>query len=85
MLIHERMLESYIMARKLFLKPGGRMFPSTGTIFVCPITDAALWHEQQVGGQCSGEVTRWECTSVCVLLCGGVRRGAVWVPCGVWH
>lgn len=46
MLIHERMLESYIIARKRFLKPGGLMFPTTGTIFTAPFTDATLWTEQ---------------------------------------
>jgi len=40
MLVHERMLESYMIARQMFLKPGGRMFPSTGTIFAAPFTDA---------------------------------------------
>jgi histone-arginine methyltransferase CARM1 len=39
MLIHERMLESFMIARQMFLKPGGKMFPSTGTIFAAPFTD----------------------------------------------
>jgi len=46
MLIHERMLESYIIARQRFLKPGGRMFPATGTIHLAPFTDPALYAEQ---------------------------------------
>ena len=46
MLIHERMLESYIIARQRFLKPGGRMFPATGTIHLAPFTDPALHAEQ---------------------------------------
>jgi histone-arginine methyltransferase CARM1 len=46
MLIHERMLESYIIARQRFLKPGGLMFPSRGTIHVAPFTDPALHAEQ---------------------------------------
>jgi type I protein arginine methyltransferase len=56
MLIHERMLESYMIARQMFLKPGGRMFPSTGTIFAAPFTDATLWNEQ------SGKVSFWHNT-----------------------
>ena len=47
LLVHERMLESYAEARKRFLKPGGIMFPSTGSIFLAPITDAALYKEQE--------------------------------------
>lgn len=43
LLVHERMLESYIVARDRFLKPGGAMIPSSGTIFVAPIADANLW------------------------------------------
>lgn len=39
MLIHERMLESYMIARQMFLKPGGKMFPNSGTIFAAPFTD----------------------------------------------
>lgn len=46
MLIHERMLESYIIARQRFLKPGGLMLPTTGTIYAAPFTDAALHAEQ---------------------------------------
>lgn len=32
--------QSYMIARKRFLKPGGRMFPSTGTLYVAPFSDA---------------------------------------------
>lgn len=39
MLIHEQMLKSYIAARKLFLKPGGKMFPNNGIIYAAPFTD----------------------------------------------
>jgi hypothetical protein len=46
MLVHERMLESYIAARDLFLKPGGLMMPTTGTVFMAPFSDRALYAEQ---------------------------------------
>ena len=46
MLVHERMLESYVAARDRFLKPRGLMLPSTGSIFICPFTDQALYDEQ---------------------------------------
>ncbi len=45
LLVHERMIESYIVARDRFLKPGGAMIPSTGTIYVAPFSDAALWQQ----------------------------------------
>lgn len=43
LLVHERMIESYIVARDRFLKPGGAMVPSMGTIYVAPFSDANLW------------------------------------------
>jgi histone-arginine methyltransferase CARM1 len=45
LLVHERMLESYIHARDYYLKPGGHMLPSTGTIQLAPFSDSALWLE----------------------------------------
>lgn len=46
LLVHERMLESYVTAREKFLKPGGLMMPTTGSILLCPFTDDALYREQ---------------------------------------
>ncbi|CAO1631287.1 unnamed protein product [Parajaminaea phylloscopi] len=45
LLVHERMCESFIDARDRFLKPGGAMFPSAGTICFAPIEDKAIWDE----------------------------------------
>eukprot|EP00053_Salpingoeca_punica_P011299 m.100923 g.100923 ORF g.100923 m.100923 type:complete len:471 (+) comp15639_c2_seq10:62-1474(+) len=44
MLVNERMLESFVHARK-WLKPGGKMFPSTATMFACPFSDEQLYFE----------------------------------------
>lgn len=46
LLVHERMIESYIVARDRFLKPKGRMYPTTGSIVFAPMTDDALYREQ---------------------------------------
>lgn len=46
LLVHERMLESYIAARERFMKPGGKMFPGFSTIYVCPFSDNSLYQEQ---------------------------------------
>lgn len=46
LLVHERMLEALVTARERFLKPGGRVFPTTASIHVLPVTDQALWNEQ---------------------------------------
>lgn len=47
LLVHERMLESYVVARDRFLKPGGLMFPTTGSIVIAPFTDFTLYSEQE--------------------------------------
>ena len=47
LLVHERMLESYIVARDRWLKPGGKMFPTCSTIFTAPFTDKMLYEEQR--------------------------------------
>ncbi|CAG8449721.1 14264_t:CDS:2 [Acaulospora colombiana] len=54
LLIHERMLESYIFARDKYLKPGGTLFPSMGSIYLAPFTDATLWSETK------GKARFWE-------------------------
>eukprot|EP01035_Chromulina_nebulosa_P020009 gene20009-25983_t len=46
LLVHERMLETYITARSRFLKLNGLMYPSTGSIILAPFTDDALYNEQ---------------------------------------
>lgn len=45
MLYNERMLETYLHAKK-WLKPDGKMFPSRGDLFVAPFNDEALYIEQ---------------------------------------
>ncbi|GFN91332.1 histone-arginine methyltransferase carmer, partial [Plakobranchus ocellatus] len=45
MLFNERMLESYLHAKK-WLKPDGRMFPTQGDLHIAPFTDEALYMEQ---------------------------------------
>ncbi|XP_065834158.1 histone-arginine methyltransferase CARM1-like isoform X2 [Oscarella lobularis] len=45
MLVNERMLETFIHARK-WLKPTGKMFPTQGVLYVVPFTDDALYIEQ---------------------------------------
>ncbi|PPS16636.1 hypothetical protein GOBAR_AA03927 [Gossypium barbadense] len=45
LLVNERMLESYIIARDQFLVPNGKMFPSTGRIHMAPFSDEYLFVE----------------------------------------
>lgn len=44
MLYNERMLESYLHAKK-WLKPDGKMFPTTGDLHIAPFYDDALYME----------------------------------------
>ncbi|KAG2407231.1 histone-arginine methyltransferase [Vigna angularis] len=45
LLINERMLESYVIARDRFLVPTGKMFPALGRIHMAPFTDEYLFIE----------------------------------------
>ncbi|KAJ8681772.1 hypothetical protein QAD02_017564 [Eretmocerus hayati] len=45
MLYNERMLETYLHAKK-WLVPGGRMFPSRGDLHIAPFSDESLYMEQ---------------------------------------
>jgi histone-arginine methyltransferase CARM1 len=45
-LLNERMLETYVIARQLFLKPEGRMFPARADFCVVPFSDTDIYNEQ---------------------------------------
>ncbi|RWS00854.1 Histone-arginine methyltransferase CARMER-like protein [Dinothrombium tinctorium] len=45
MLFNERMLETYLHAKK-WLVPDGKMFPTRGDLHIAPFTDASLYMEQ---------------------------------------
>lgn len=45
MLFNERMLETYLHAKK-WLKPNGKMFPTKGDLHVAPFSDETLFTEQ---------------------------------------
>ncbi|XP_010524707.1 PREDICTED: probable histone-arginine methyltransferase 1.3 [Tarenaya hassleriana] len=45
LLVNERMLESYVIARDRFLSPNGKMFPTLGRIHMAPFTDEFLFTE----------------------------------------
>ena len=45
MLYNERMLESFLHAKK-WLKPMGRMYPCRGILYVAPFNDEQLYLEQ---------------------------------------
>ncbi|KAF9168761.1 hypothetical protein DFQ26_000028 [Actinomortierella ambigua] len=54
LLVHERMIESFIYARDNFLRPGGHLFPNKGHMFLAPFTDALLYTETM------GKARFWE-------------------------
>ncbi|XP_021904939.1 probable histone-arginine methyltransferase 1.3 isoform X1 [Carica papaya] len=45
LLVNERMLESYVIARDRFLVPNGKMFPTIGRIHMAPFSDEYLFVE----------------------------------------
>ncbi|GFZ08988.1 protein arginine methyltransferase 4A [Actinidia rufa] len=46
LLVNERMLETYIIARDRFLLPNGKMFPTIGRIHMAPFSDEYLYVER---------------------------------------
>ena len=44
-LLNERMLETYVIARQLFLKPEGRMFPARADLCIIPFSDSEIYNE----------------------------------------
>ena len=44
-LLNERMLETYIIARDMFLKPRGRLFPAKADLCIMPFTDETIYNE----------------------------------------
>jgi histone-arginine methyltransferase CARM1 len=46
-LFHERMVEAFLLARDRFMKPGGRMFPGEGRVWLAPFADAKLHQARQ--------------------------------------
>ena len=65
-LVNGRGVEWFTIARDKFLKPGGKMFPSTATVYVAPFSDAVL-HEEQVGS-CAYVNVQHACVR-CVCTC----------------
>lgn len=53
LLVNERMLESYIYARKHFMRPGGRMFPTTASIYF------GLFREDVLHAEMGQRVSFW--------------------------
>ncbi|KAL7210468.1 hypothetical protein ACSBR1_031926 [Camellia fascicularis] len=45
LLVNERMLETYVIARDRFLVPNGKMFPTIGRIHMAPFSDEYLYVE----------------------------------------
>ncbi|XP_057467549.1 probable histone-arginine methyltransferase 1.3 isoform X2 [Actinidia eriantha] len=46
LLVNERMLETYVIARDRFLLPNGKMFPTIGRIHMAPFSDEYLYVER---------------------------------------
>ena len=66
LLVNERMLETYVYARKRFLKPGGKMFPQVGRIHVAAFSDEVLYGELVSKAAFWLQVRSLACTAMCV-------------------
>jgi protein arginine N-methyltransferase 1 len=61
-LLYESMLDTVLLARDKYLKPGGMIFPDTASLFICAIEDqeykeekinCTCFHSLSLGGSCS--------------------------------
>ncbi len=79
LLLHERMIESYLTARDRWLKPDpltdrfnpAQMFPSQGTIFLAPFSDSCLYagtHEK---------IKFWESTNFYGIDLSSLQQAAI--------
>merc|ERR1711934_1319283 len=57
LLLRESMLDSVLLARDRWLKPGGAMYPSHATLYLAPISGGKIW--KQKAEQWQGEDQHW--------------------------
>ena len=55
-LLYESMLDTVLLARDKYLKPGGLMFPDTASMYICAIEDQD-YKEEKINCTCSYFVT----------------------------
>ena len=46
-MFHERMVEDFLLARDRFLAPGGKLFPTTGRLWLAPFFDEKLYEKRR--------------------------------------
>jgi protein arginine N-methyltransferase 1 len=51
-LLYESMLDTVLLARDKYLKPGGLIFPDTATMYICAIEDQE-YKEEKINCTCS--------------------------------
>ena len=51
-LLYESMLDTVLLARDKYLKPGGLIFPDTASMYICAIEDQE-YREEKIGCTCS--------------------------------
>lgn len=51
-LLYESMLDTVLLARDKYLKPGGLIFPDTAAMYICAIEDQE-YKEEKIGCACS--------------------------------
>ena len=57
-LLYESMLDTVLLARDKYLKPGGLIFPDTASMYICAIEDQD-YREEKIGCTCSHIVPLW--------------------------
>ena len=55
-LLYESMLDTVLLARDKYLRPGGLIFPDTASMYICAIEDQD-YKEEKINCACSFTVT----------------------------
>ena len=72
-LLYESMLDTVLLARDKYLKPGGLIFPDTATLFLAGIEDQD-YKEEKINCACA----HWSCTNLGVNGLGSLGQ-CIWI------
>lgn len=75
-LLYESMLDTVLLARDKYLKPGGLIFPDNASMYICAIEDQD-YKEEKIGCACSS--TRHFCSEKNLFFFGCSLEQCVWV------
>jgi len=88
-LLYESMLDTVLLARDKYLKPGGMIFPDNASMYICAIEDQD-YKEEKINCACSSAVALGGCSRpegvLVVLVQSGIMcMGSITRPSRILH